>query len=634
MGRLAATVVFLGCLLAAPLARADVSVFSYSGGSSFGGITTGPNGHVYITTQEFVEEYDQNGVYVRQIGSKGTGNGAFDRPADVVVDASANVYVADFGGQIPGNNVSRLQKFTAAGTFDWSVTIPFQSTWTLSMSQSGEIWGTEINNGQVTRYSVANGSVTGGFPVPGGQPSDVAFDPQGNLWIYVAGPEQLRRYTPQGVLVETSGRSIPYTTSGPNTQLGNDASYGLYASSIGSVVHYDAQGNFAGRLDTANRNFRGIAEGTEGVVFTNSNDIGGGVLALRITPTPTPALTASRNPALSGDTVEFDASGSQAPLALLQKYEWDLDGDGSFETDSGASPKVTRTYPARQVVDIGLRVTANNGRSASTRVPLDVRLSPPAGAVGVSINGGAQFTNDPNVSLRVIWPAFSRTLTTSNDGGFAGATQALVAPELPWRLDSSGPERLPKTVYLRFDDSTQTFQDDIILDQVPPQVTAASAGPASASASAVKAHRIRLIASDDNSGVGVVQFAVDRKKPGKEQPYAAALTVRAAAPPKFARVRDRAGNFSAWRQIARSSLVVAKANVRRGAQLILNYRALKATSLKVKLISGSKLARTEKFELGRGSGKLRIATARLRKGKYRLRATLDGVAYDIAFRVV
>jgi hypothetical protein len=61
----------------------------------------------------------------------------------------------------------------------------------------------------------------------------------------------------------------------------------------------------------------------------------------------------------------------------------------------------------------------------------------------------------------------------SNDGGFAGAQSVPVTLTIPWTLVSSGPERLPKTVYARFlgaGNDTANFTDDIILDETPPTV--------------------------------------------------------------------------------------------------------------------------------------------------------------------
>ena len=56
------------------------------------------------------------------------------------------------------------------------------------------------------------------------------------------------------------------------------------------------------------------------------------------------------------------------------------------------------------------------------------------------------------------------------------ATDDRTQPEIDWALDSSGPERLPKTVYVRFQIGPLTsdnFTDDIILDERPPVVNSA-----------------------------------------------------------------------------------------------------------------------------------------------------------------
>jgi hypothetical protein len=62
-----------------------------------------------------------------------------------------------------------------------------------------------------------------------------------------------------------------------------------------------------------------------------------------------------RSPA-SGDTVSFQStSATWGAGNQIVSYEWDLDGNGSFET-SGA-PTVARSYPSRRSIDVSLRVT-------------------------------------------------------------------------------------------------------------------------------------------------------------------------------------------------------------------------------------------------------------------------------------
>ena len=58
----------------------------------------------------------------------------------------------------------------------------------------------------------------------------------------------------------------------------------------------------------------------------------------------------------------FNASGSSDPDGTIAKYEWDLDGNGTYETDTGTTPTTTNTYATERTVNVGLRVTDNVGR--------------------------------------------------------------------------------------------------------------------------------------------------------------------------------------------------------------------------------------------------------------------------------
>jgi plastocyanin len=56
---------------------------------------------------------------------------------------------------------------------------------------------------------------------------------------------------------------------------------------------------------------------------------------------PRAALSVTPQQPVAGRPLQLDAGGSSGPVA---RYRWDLDGDGSFETDAGA--RVERTLPA------------------------------------------------------------------------------------------------------------------------------------------------------------------------------------------------------------------------------------------------------------------------------------------------
>lgn len=264
------------------------------------------------------------------------------------------------------------------------------------------------------------------------------------------------------------------------------------------------------------------------------------VRSLVVAAVPVASFTVTPNLALTGQRVTFDGSASSVANGRIASYEWDLDGDGSFETDSGSSPTVTRSYSEVARLQPQLRVRTPAGTPDRAVRSLEIRLAPPAGPVGASIEDGAQFTNDPHVMVWLRWPDFTRRATVSNDGGFADAQVFPVARQIPWTLRSSGPERLPKTIYVRFDDSTQTFSDDIILDETAPAIQSASIDRDSGD------FVLRLSASDRLSGVSRMQVARDRGHPQKWRKFKRKRRVRN-GDPVWVRVRDRAGNRSRWR---------------------------------------------------------------------------------------
>jgi hypothetical protein len=61
-------------------------------------------------------------------------------------------------------------------------------------------------------------------------------------------------------------------------------------------------------------------------------------------------FTASPQAGLIGTTFIFDASGSSG-----ERFLWDLDGDGSFETDTGPSRQATKSYTGAGPVTVGLK---------------------------------------------------------------------------------------------------------------------------------------------------------------------------------------------------------------------------------------------------------------------------------------
>jgi PKD repeat protein len=102
---------------------------------------------------------------------------------------------------------------------------------------------------------------------------------------------------------------------------------------------------------------------------------------------PTASFTILPNPALPGQAVTFDGSASSDPDGRITSYRWDLDGDGTFETDGAASATITSSYPEASAPTVGLQVTDDKGAVAYSSRLLMVgspALPPPSPAATAS----------------------------------------------------------------------------------------------------------------------------------------------------------------------------------------------------------------------------------------------------------
>ena len=101
-----------------------------------------------------------------------------------------------------------------------------------------------------------------------------------------------------------------------------------------------------------------------------------------------PAATLSAAPAAvrPGVPVTFDGSGSSDPEGLALRYAWDLDGNGTFETDTGAAPTVSRAYEGATTLTARVRATDPHGASAVAGAPVTVDAIRPV-ISGLSVRG-------------------------------------------------------------------------------------------------------------------------------------------------------------------------------------------------------------------------------------------------------
>jgi PKD repeat protein len=106
---------------------------------------------------------------------------------------------------------------------------------------------------------------------------------------------------------------------------------------------------------------------------------------------------------LAGQTVALDGSPSTDPNGQIVRYEWDLNGDGTFER-SGSEPSVETRFEAAGTHLVRLRVTDDEGLVSADAGSIEVRADtppaasftvfPPAPPVGVDVRFDASGSSD------------------------------------------------------------------------------------------------------------------------------------------------------------------------------------------------------------------------------------------------
>jgi hypothetical protein len=154
-------------------------------------------------------------TYVTTIGGYGSGNGQFDQPYDVAVDASGYLYVADFEN-------SRVQQFRPAGGTTWNWWLQYGVTgvpyvtdgWHyndpegVAVAADGSIYIAENYGRRLVKLS-ADGTPQWAKPdipgVIGYSPNDVAVGQDSRVYLAAGWEDRIRIYNPDGTLYASFG---------------------------------------------------------------------------------------------------------------------------------------------------------------------------------------------------------------------------------------------------------------------------------------------------------------------------------------------------------------------------------------------------------------------------------------------
>jgi hypothetical protein len=124
------------------------------------------------------------------------------------------------------------------------------------------------------------------------------------------------------------------------------------------------------------------------------------VITVRTLP-PMATFTVSPAPPVVGSTATLSALGSLDLDGRIARYEWDLDGDGTYETNGASAPTVQHVFTAAGPIAVRLRVTDDSGAQAEKTVSVSPNRAPVAAVTAAPnpVVAGRPVTFDAGGSL-------------------------------------------------------------------------------------------------------------------------------------------------------------------------------------------------------------------------------------------
>ena len=257
----------------------------------------------------------------------------------------------------------------------------------------------------------------------------------------------------------------------------------------------------------------------------------------------------------------LEYSISEAPVVT---WLWEDPASGAVPADDtdyvdigfDATGLAPGSYTANLVID------HNDGLPNPYILPCTLNV-PECEFYSITINDGALFTNDPDVTLGLCGPDAVEVML-SNDGGFGGATWQPYTRTVEWMLEVYGDYVLPRFVYARYRDSGETihgtFFDDIIYDPNAPEGDVAfnladllpasrlKSGPQPLRVVGQEGAELFISAADDSSGLAEMQVSQSPDFEGATwESYSAIVPItftEDGVQTVYVRFRDNAGNES------------------------------------------------------------------------------------------
>jgi len=352
------------------------------------------NGHVYVvdTGNHRIQKFTAQGVFLAAFGSYGTDDGQFKSPVGVAVDAHGNVYIADTGNH-------RIQKFTADGTFLAAFGMygtpgrtnagdgRFQHPRGVAVDAHGNVYVADTGNDRIQKFTAggtflakfgSTGTADGQFEIPDG----VAVDGSGNVYVAEYGNNRIQKFSSSGAFqakfggygtddgqfngcsgVTVDGNGNVYATDYYNDRVQKFSAEGAFLAKFGSF------GTDEGQL----HNPTGVAADGNGNVFVADAQ---NHRIQKFSPEDrcTSPVVAFAAPAVCAGTAASFANTS-TNVAADATYEWDIDNNGTV--DYTTKGNITHTYATAGTYVAKLTIKQRTCE-ASTTVNVMVNTRPAA----------------------------------------------------------------------------------------------------------------------------------------------------------------------------------------------------------------------------------------------------------------
>jgi len=234
-------------------------------------------GIIYVSDQQNhrIRKITQSGVVTTFAGSgspgfaNGTGTGAsFSSPIGLAIDASGNLYVADYSNHrirkvTPGGNVSTFAGAGNAGNMDGSATsASFRNPMGICFDAAGNLYVADRLNHSIRKINTSGNVITlAGNGVAGfingtgsgasfNYPNGVAADASGNIFVADQQNHSIRKVSSSGLVATLAGNGSSATVNGSGTAIRFNSPYGLSIDGAGNLYIAESSGQVVRKVST------------------------------------------------------------------------------------------------------------------------------------------------------------------------------------------------------------------------------------------------------------------------------------------------------------------------------------------------------------------------------------------------